>query len=84
MLNILLGIGLGGLFYNKGLHIEVGGTLIVSAISLLVTLSALLVVVPCSNWILTRKIGWSLIGLWTVSTILNLIIEASGIWRDTE
>ena len=83
MLNILLGIGLGGLFY-KGLHIEVGGTLIVSAISLLVTLSAQLVLVPLNNWVMSRRIGWSLIGLWTLSTVVNLIIELGGIWKDVE
>ncbi|KAJ2905347.1 uncharacterized protein MKZ38_005646 [Zalerion maritima] len=84
MLNILLGIGIGGLFYQKGLHIEVGGTLILSAISLLVTLVVHLVVVPLNKWVLSRRIGWGLIVLWAISTTLSLIIELSGVWRDVE
>lgn len=100
MLNILLGIGLGGAYQTinaankkkakhpdrpiqyKPYHIQVNGTLMVSAITLLVTLFALLVVVPMNKWVMSRKIGWGLIGLWSVSTVANLVIEITGVWGD--
>ncbi|KAK5635544.1 hypothetical protein RRF57_011257 [Xylaria bambusicola] len=100
LLNILLGIGLGGAYqtisaanrhhakypdqpyHYKPYHIQVTGTLMVSTIALLITLFALLVVVPMNKWMMTKKIGWSLIGLWTASTVLNLVIEVTGVWQD--
>ncbi|KAI1406813.1 hypothetical protein F5Y13DRAFT_9221 [Hypoxylon sp. FL1857] len=100
LLNILLGIGLGGAYQAinaakktkakhpdrpiryKPYHIQVSGTLMVSAIALLFTLLALLIVVPMNKWTMTRKIGWSLIGLWSISTVVNLAIEITGVWRD--
>ncbi|MCJ1230976.1 hypothetical protein MMC12_007651 [Toensbergia leucococca] len=96
MLNILLGIGLGGLYMTirdgnvrhsrhpkklmkyKPYQIEVGETLIISGISLLVTLLGLLVVVPMNGWRMDRKIGWGLIVLWIVSTLGNLAVEITG------
>ncbi|KAI0195418.1 hypothetical protein F4808DRAFT_452894 [Astrocystis sublimbata] len=100
LLNILLGIGLGGAYQailaaNKHhdkhpdapyghppYHIKVTGTLMVSTVALLITLLALLVVVPINKWMMTRKIGWGLIALWTVTTVLNLVIETTGVWQD--
>ncbi|KAI1504386.1 Sodium/calcium exchanger protein-domain-containing protein [Biscogniauxia marginata] len=100
LLNILLGIGLGGAYQTMQLgnkrkaehpdepfqyqpyHIEVNGTLMISAITLLVTLFTLLTVVPMNKWIMSRKIGWGLIALWTASTVVNLTIEITGVWRD--
>lgn len=100
MLNILLGIGLGGAyqaiqaansehakhpdrpFKYEPYQIQVGGTLVVSAIVLLITLLILLIVVPMNNWMMTRKIGWGLIALWGVGTVVNLVIEITGLWSD--
>jgi solute carrier family 24 (sodium/potassium/calcium exchanger), member 6 len=100
MLNILLGIGLGGAYQTiqaadtrhskhpdkpfkyKPYRIQVGGTLIISAVVLLITLVALLVAVPLSKWMMTRKVGWGLIALWTVGTVTNLVIELTGVWKD--
>ena len=59
----------------KSYHIDVSKTLIVSGITLLVTLVGLLIVVPLNRWVLSRKIGWALIALWTLSTIGNVVIE---------
>ncbi|KAH7188631.1 Sodium/calcium exchanger protein-domain-containing protein [Fusarium flagelliforme] len=98
MLNILLGIGIGGAMMmikkaNKKHHknpsspikykpyrIQVNGTLLISAITLLVTLIGLLIVVPWNKWILSRKIGWGLIILWAVSTVVNVVVEVTGVW----
>lgn len=59
---------------------DISPTLLISAISLLITLVALLIVVPLTNWMMTRRIGYGLISLWVVSTIANLIVELSGVW----
>ncbi|KAJ2998299.1 hypothetical protein NUW58_g367 [Xylaria curta] len=100
LLNILLGIGLGGAYQTivaankhhikhpdepyryKPYHIQVTGTLMVSTIALLITLFGLLIVVPLNKWMMTRRIGWGLITLWTTSTVLNLAIEITGAWQD--
>lgn len=100
MLNILLGIGLGGAYQlidaakdrkithpedpilYEPYHIQVSGTLMISAITLLFTLLALLAVVPMNRWMMNKKIGWSLIGLWSVSTVVNLAIEVTGVWQE--
>lgn len=60
-------------------EIEVGQTLIVSGITLLITLIGLLVAVPMNKWILSRKIGWVLIGVWCVSTTVNVVLEVLGV-----
>jgi len=101
MLNILLGIGISGLYMTikeanskhvkhpgkkikyKPYQIEVSGTLLVSAITLLVTLVGLLVAVPMNKWVMSRRIGWGLIILWCISTVINLAVEISGVWGDT-
>lgn len=98
MLNILLGVGIGGAWMGissankkhkkhpdrplqyKPYKIEVGGTLMVSAITVLLTLVFLLIVVPSNNWMMTRKIGYGLIAIWTISTVLNLVFELTGAW----
>jgi sodium/potassium/calcium exchanger 6 len=101
MLNILLGVGLSGLYLTvkganeqhdkhpgkklkyKPYHIEVSKTLIISGATLLVTLLGLLVVVPLRRWKMDRFIGWSLIALWTVSTIGNVVVEIMGLGMST-
>lgn len=97
MLNILLGIGLSGLYMTikagNGRHdqqpdkpmnyqpyqIDVGRTLIISGITLLVTLLGLLIVVPLNRWRMDKRIGWGLVGLWTASTVGNVIMEVFGV-----
>ncbi|KAG9842184.1 hypothetical protein KCV05_g8446, partial [Aureobasidium melanogenum] len=59
-------------------EIQVGQTLIVSGVTLLVTLIGLLIAVPLNKWVLSRKIGWVLIGLWCISTTINVILEVLG------
>lgn len=96
MLNILLGIGISGLYVTihggqhrhhrhpdkpikyKPFHIEIGRTLLISGITLLVTLLALLILVPLRGWWMDRKIGCGLIILWTLSTLGNVVVEGVG------
>ncbi|KAJ6054960.1 hypothetical protein N7444_004058 [Penicillium canescens] len=91
MLNILLGIGLGGLYmtvhsgnarHNEAVgsgrvtyDIAISKVLVISGASLLVILVGLLIVVPLNNWKMDRKIGWGLIFVWCVSTLGNVIAE---------
>ncbi len=100
MLNILLGVGIGGAWmgissanrkhqkhpdrpiHYKPYHIEVGGTLMVSAVTVLLTLVILLIAVPLNKWYMSRKIGWGLIALWSISTVINLVVELTGTWSD--
>lgn len=100
MLNILLGVGIGGVWMTskaahdrhdqdpsrpvryKAYRIEVGGTLIISAITVLLTLIVLLIAVPMNKWVMSRRIGWGLIGIWMVSTVVNLVVEMTGLWKD--
>ena len=96
MLNILLGIGISGLYMTiqsgerrhekhpgkpikyKPYQIEVGGTLLISGITLMVTLIGLLIAVPLRGWWMDRKVGLALVILWAVSTIGNVIVEVVG------
>jgi len=86
MLNILLGVGVSGMFIGwrkngEGYKVEVSPTLVVSAATLLVTLVFLLVSVPANGWRMSRRIGWVTVGLWSVSTVANLGVEVSGLGR---
>lgn len=67
--------------HYKSYHIDVSGTLFISAITVLVTLITLLILVPANKWMMTRKIGLTLILLWSVSTVINVVVEATGIWK---
>jgi sodium/potassium/calcium exchanger 6 len=86
MLNILLGIGVSGLYMTlngsdsgeQPYVIEVSHSLIVSAVSLLITLVAFLVLVPLNNWRFDRKTGWLLVAIWVISTTVNVILEIVG------
>lgn len=96
MLNILLGIGISGLYMTiqsgekrhekhpgkpmkyKPYEIEVGGTLLISGITLMVALVGLLIVVPLRGWWMDRKVGLALVILWVVSTIGNVVVEVVG------
>lgn len=86
MLNILLGVGLSGLWItaaregHEAYKIEVARSLVVSAGTLLLTLVVLLVAVPANGWWMSRGIGWCLIGLWAVSTAVNVAGEVGGWW----
>ncbi|RAH40807.1 sodium/calcium exchanger protein [Aspergillus brunneoviolaceus CBS 621.78] len=87
MLNILLGIGLGGLYmtvnarpgtieaHGGSYEIEVSKVLVISGATLLITLLGLLIVVPLNGWRMDRKIGWGLVVLWGISTLGNVVAE---------
>ncbi|OOQ90883.1 sodium/calcium exchanger protein [Penicillium brasilianum] len=93
MLNILLGIGLGGLYMTLSpgksspkhdemftrvpYEITISKVLVISGATLLFVLVGLLIVVPLNNWRMDRRIGWGLIAVWCVSTLGNVIAEVA-------
>lgn len=86
-MNILLGIGLGGLYMTinadpevavatGAYEITISKVLVISVVTLLIILVGLLIVVPLNKWRMDRTIGWGLVILWSVSTLGNVITEA--------
>ncbi|EFR01851.1 sodium/calcium exchanger protein [Nannizzia gypsea CBS 118893] len=95
MLNILIGIGVGGLYMTfqpiQNIHsasintalstslqpypITVSKTLIISAATLMITLLGLLIVVPLNKWRMDKNVGFGLVALWCISTIINVVLE---------
>lgn len=83
MLNILLGLGLSGsyMIYKSGgepYHVEVGKTLLVSGVSLLIVLIATLILVPMNGYWMNRKLGGALIGAYCIVLALNIATE---VWK---
>ncbi|EKG14662.1 Sodium/calcium exchanger membrane region [Macrophomina phaseolina MS6] len=67
----------------KPYHLDISSTLIVSGATLLATLLGLLVMVPMRKWRMDRVVGCSLVALWMVSTIGNVLVEVLG-WGDDD
>lgn len=63
----------------KPYHIEISTTLVISGGTLLVTLVGLLVVVPWRRWKMDKTIGWGLVALWCISTVVNVVVEVLGV-----
>jgi sodium/potassium/calcium exchanger 6 len=63
-------------------HIAVSTTLVISGATLLFTLAGLLVAVPWRRWKMDRVIGWGLVGVWVVSTVVNVLVEVLGFSSD--
>jgi sodium/potassium/calcium exchanger 6 len=63
----------------KTFHIEVERTLIISGFTLLLTLVGLMIAVPLNKFQIGKRIGWCLIALWTISTVINVAIEVAGL-----
>ncbi|KAF8467662.1 Sodium/calcium exchanger protein-domain-containing protein [Kalaharituber pfeilii] len=86
MLNILLGVGVSGIYIailrnGQAYKVQVSSTLVISAATLLITLVILGIYVPLNKWKMSRRIGWTTITLWGVSTALNLGVEIGGLGK---
>ena len=84
MMNILLGVGVSGIYLailrdGKIYRVQVSSTLVISAVTLLVTLVFLLVAVPLNRWKMSRRIGWTMVTLWCISTAVSLGVEVGGL-----
>ncbi|KAL1304664.1 hypothetical protein AAFC00_003623 [Neodothiora populina] len=58
----------------RSYNIEVGTTLMISGVTLVFTLLVLAIAVPLNKWTMSKKLGWGLIALWTISTLGNVIV----------
>jgi solute carrier family 24 (sodium/potassium/calcium exchanger), member 6 len=56
-------------------RVTISPTLLVSTISLFITLTSMLIVVPLSKWRMTRTFGICLVVFFTLSTIASVIVE---------
>ncbi|KAH3915766.1 hypothetical protein HBI56_042150 [Parastagonospora nodorum] len=63
-------------------HIIVSTTLVISGATLLFTLAGLLIAVPVRKWKMDKVIGLGLVGVWTVSTVANVVVEVLGYSSD--
>ncbi len=81
MLNILLGIGISGIYINLSKHhvytTEISPTLMVSAASLLTTLIVLLIAVPANDYVMGRKLGICLCAIFFIGMVASVIVELS-------
>lgn len=79
MLNILLGIGISGIYINVSKHhvynTQISPTLIVSGASLLTTLVMLLIAVPANDYVMSRKLGFILCGVFLSGMICSILVE---------
>ena len=83
MMNILLGVGISGIYLatlrnSKIYRVQVSSTLVISAVTLLVTLVFLLIAVPLNRWRMSKRIGWTMVILWCISTVVSLCVEMVG------
>ncbi|KNG49276.1 sodium/calcium exchanger protein-like protein [Stemphylium lycopersici] len=62
----------------KPYHIAVSTTLVISGATLLFTLAGLLVAVPIRKWKMDKVIGWGLVAMWSLSTVVNVLVEVLG------
>jgi solute carrier family 24 (sodium/potassium/calcium exchanger), member 6 len=72
-------MGGSGLFIDltsgEGYTVNISPTLLVSTVSLFVSLSSMLIVVPLSNWKMTRTFGICLVLFFTASTVASVLVE---------
>ncbi|KAF7312306.1 hypothetical protein MIND_00243600 [Mycena indigotica] len=79
MLNILLGVGISGLYITRQTsepyELHFGKTLLVSNVGLLVLLAATFIVVPLNGYHLTRTWGIVLIASYLTILTINIVVE---------
>ena len=82
MLNILLGVGISGLYIiqqtSKPYDLPFTATLIVSTIGLLALLLTTMIVVPLNGYFLPRTWGIFLIASYTIIMAINVVVEVKG------
>jgi solute carrier family 24 (sodium/potassium/calcium exchanger), member 6 len=82
MLNILLGVGISGLYIiqqtSNPYHLQFTTTLIVSTIGLLALLVTTVIIVPLNGYFLTRNWGIFLIGSYAIIMGINVVVEVRG------
>lgn len=79
MLNILIGIGVSGLYIttqtSQPYVLQLTRTLLVSSIGLLCLLAATLIYIPLNGYFLTRRWGILLIASYMTIMAINVVVE---------
>lgn len=84
MLNILLGIGVSGIYvilrdakrsgYLRSLPLQADSTIFISIGTLMLTLVGLVAYMSWKGWRMTRKLGVALGCIWIGCTVANLVV----------
>lgn len=61
--------------YNNGYRVDISNTLVVTGLSIILSISILLIMIPRNNWIIDRKIGFILIFTWVLATTICVLFE---------
>jgi sodium/potassium/calcium exchanger 6 len=81
LLDLLLGIGISATYVttqrNEPYAIEVGPTIAVSGIGLLIILISALILVPLNKYKMSRAFGYSWIAIYVICTTINVLIEVT-------
>lgn len=80
MLNLLLGVGLSGsyiIFINGGnpYHVEMGRSLSVSGVGLLIILIFTLIIVPLNRYWMSKRLGLVLIAAYASLLTCTILVE---------
>lgn len=61
--------------HNNGYRVDISKTLVVTGLSIILSISILLIMIPRNNWIIDRKIGFILIFTWVLATTICVLFE---------
>ncbi|KAF9960698.1 hypothetical protein BGZ72_006268 [Mortierella alpina] len=79
LLNMLVGLGISGVYVtlktSEDISLEISPTLFVSLVAVLLTMLGMFVVVPRNGYVFARWWGWTLLTVYVVSMVVNVILE---------
>ena len=61
--------------HTNGYRVDISKTLVVTGLSIILSISILLIMIPRNNWIIDKKIGFILIFTWVLATTICLLFE---------
>ncbi|KAF9956460.1 hypothetical protein BGZ70_009870 [Mortierella alpina] len=79
LLNMLVGLGISGAYVTlktqEDIPLEISPSLFVSLVAVLLTMLGMFVVVPRNGYVFARWWGWTLVAVYVVSMVVNVILE---------
>ncbi|KAF9564448.1 hypothetical protein EC968_004500 [Mortierella alpina] len=83
LLNMLVGLGISGVYVTlktrEDIPLEISPTLFVSLVAVLLTMLGMFVVVPRNGYVFSRWWGWTLVAVYVVSMVVNVVLEVKHI-----
>ncbi|CUM56449.1 uncharacterized protein AC631_05131 [Debaryomyces fabryi] len=61
--------------HTNGYRVDISKTLVVTGLSIILSISILLIMIPRNNWIIDKKIGFILIFTWVLATTICVLFE---------